>query len=354
MMTMKGRPGFAIPTAILVIALLTASIAAGFAMVSVERRAVEDQTSQLSAFAMAQQALETFVVKRDSLGLTNTPPGVRDSARITYSNGYADVISARLIAPTNSVGGLYVIRSQGVVTKGTVAGTPQAVRTVAQLFKWRPAALQVTAGWASLSGLNKAGASGTMTGADACGDSAAVAGVAVNAADGFSGHTDAVSGDPAIDSIVPSDIHLDWNGISAGTAFTPTITIPPGSWPSFADPNYYPVILVKNGTSGNYSLPSQGRGTLIVQGGFSVSGSIGWDGVMLIGGKMTSNGGSTINGAVLSGLNMLLSVPVDPAEADANGTKDYHYNSCSVAKAMATLGSFSALSNTWVDSWVKY
>jgi hypothetical protein len=147
---------------------------------------------------------------------------------------------------------------------------------------------------------------------------------------------------------------LDWNGISSGTAFTPTITIPPGSWPSFTDPNYYPVIFIKNGTSGNYPLPSQGRGTLIVQGGFTVSGSIGWDGVILVGGKMTSNGGSTINGAVLSGLNMLLSVPVDPAEADANGTKDYHYNSCSVAKAMATLGSFAPLSNTWVDSWVKY
>lgn len=354
MRSMKARKGFAIPTAILVIALLTASIAAGFAMVSVERRAVEDESSQLSAFALAQQGLETFLVKRDSLGLTATPPGVRDSVRIAYSNGYAEVIAARLISTTNSVGGLYAVRSKGVVTKGSVSGTPQAVRTVAQLVKWRPAALQVTAGWASLSGLNKAGASGTMTGADGCGDSATVAGVAVNAADGFSGKADAVSGNPAIDSIQPSDIHLDWNGISAGTAFTPTLTIPPAAWPSFTDPNYYPVIFIKNGTSGNYSLPTAGRGTLIVQGGFTISGSIGWDGVMLIGGKMESNGGSTINGAVLSGLNMLLSIPVDPAQADANGTKDYHYNSCSVAKAMATLGSFAPLSNTWVDSWVKY
>ncbi|MBA3655823.1 MAG: hypothetical protein H0W69_00550 [Gemmatimonadaceae bacterium] len=350
----KRRDGFAIPAAILVIALLTASIAAGFAMVSVERRAVEDQSSQLSAFALAQQGLETFLIKRDSLGVTATPPGARDSVRITYSNGYAEVIAIRMASTTNNIGGLYAVRSKGVVTKGSIAGTPQAVRTVAQLAKWRPAALQVTAGWASLSGLNKAGNSGNMTGVDACGDSATVAGVAVNAADGFSGHSGPISGNPPIDSIQPSDILLDWNNISSGAAFTPTVTIPPGSWPSFSDPNFYPVIYVKNGTAGNFSLPTGGRGTLIIQGGFTINGNIGWDGVMLIGGKMTSNGGSTINGAVLSGLNMLLSIPVDPAEADANGTKDYFYNSCSVAKAMAALGSFAPVSNTWVDSWVKY
>lgn len=354
MKLLRPRDGFAIPTAVLAIALLTASIAAGFAMVSVERRAVEDDSSQLSAFALAQQGLEIFILKRDSLGVTTIPPGVRDSVRITFSNGYAEVISARLVATVNNVDGLYAVRSKGVVTKGTVAGTPQAVRTVAQLAKWRPAALQVKAGWASLSGLRKNGTSGDIQGADACGDSASVAGVAVTAADGFSGKTAAISGNPPIDTLAPSDIDLNWQGISDGTAVSATITIPSGSWPSFSDPNYYPVIRIANGTSGNYSLPSAGRGTLIVQGGFTISGSIGWDGVILVGGKMTSNGGSTINGAVLSGLNMILNVPVDPAEADANGTKNYYYNSCSVAKAMATLGSFSPLSNTWVDSWVKY
>lgn len=354
MMLTRRRDGFAIPAAILAIALLTASIAAGFAMVSVERRAVEDESSQLSAFALAQQGLETFLIKRDSLGLTTTPPPARDSVRITYSNGYAEVIAIRMISTTNSVGGMYAVRSKGVVTKGSIAGTPQAVRTVAQLASWRPAALQVKAGWASLSGLRKNGAAGDIAGADACGDSATVAGVAVTAADGFNGKTDAISGNPAVDTLAPSDINLDWQGISTGTAVTATITIPSGSWPSFSDPNYYPVIRVANGTSGNFSLPTAGRGTLIVQGGFTVSGSIGWDGVILVGGKMTSNGGSTINGAVLSGLNMILDIPVDPAEADANGTKNYYYNSCSVAKAMAALGSFSPLSNTWMDSWVKY
>ncbi len=351
---MKNRGGFAIPTAILVIALLTASIAAGFAMVSVERRAVEDQSSQLSAFTMAQQAMELYMLKRDSLGLTSIPPGARDSVRITFSNGYADVVAPQIVAPTNSIGGIFAVRSQATITKGSIAGTPAAVRTVAQLARWRPAALQVTAGWASLSGLQKNGASGNMTGTDACGDSATVAGVAVNAADGFQGSAAAVSGNPPVDSIVPADIHLDWQNISTGNAITPTITIPPGSWPSFANPNYYPVIYIANGTGGNYSLPGTGRGTLIVQGGFTISGSTGWDGVILVGGKMTSNGGSTINGAVLSGLNMLLNIPVDPAEAIANGTKDYYYNSCSVAKAMAALGSMFPMSNTWVDSWVKY
>jgi hypothetical protein len=38
----------------------------------------------------------------------------------------------------------------------------------------------------------------------------------------------------------------------------------------------------------------------------------------------------------------------------ANGTKQYNYNSCEVAKATTTMGALVTLRNTWVDNWVEY
>lgn len=349
-----NRRGFAVPTAILVIAVLTASLAAGFSLVSAERRIVDDEKAQITAFTLAQQGLETFLLSRDSLGLYITPPGVRDSVRITLTGGYADVVSTRMMNTVNKVGGLYVVRSKGVQTTGLYANTPQGVRVISQLARWQPAALQVLAGWTALAGLNKAGAAGVIAGTDNCGDSATKTGVVIGDGDAFSGKTSPVTGDPPIDTLANTDVKIDWGSVSAGTAFTPTVTIPPGVWPSFADTAYYPVILVKEGYGGTFTLPGSGRGTLIVQGNLDINGDLGWEGVMMVGGKLTANGGNTMNGTVLSGLNKMLGYAPDPSSADANGTKDYHYNSCSVAKAMAALGKLVPLPNTWVDNWKSY
>ena len=67
MLNNTERRGFAIPIAILVIAVLTIMIAGGFSLVSAERRSVADQKSQISAFRIAEQGLEIYLVARDSL-----------------------------------------------------------------------------------------------------------------------------------------------------------------------------------------------------------------------------------------------------------------------------------------------
>src|SRR5881397_1598253 len=117
MLNNTERRGFAIPIAILVIAVLTIMIAGGFSLVSAERRSVADQKSQISAFRIAEQGLELYLVRRDSLlsgtaGYTRVPTA-KDSVRITISGGYADVSLTRLRAPRGSQSGLYVIRSKG-------------------------------------------------------------------------------------------------------------------------------------------------------------------------------------------------------------------------------------------------
>jgi len=353
------RRGFAIPVALLVIAVLTIMVAGGFSLVSAERRSVADQKSQISAFRIAEQGLEIFLVRRDSImlgmpGYTKVP-GAKDSVRIAMTGGYADVSLTRLRPVIGSQSGLYVVRSKGVETVGAYAGTPQGVRTVAQYVLWEPAPMQVLAGWTALSGIQKNGGAGTLGGIDLCGDSAAVAGVAVPVNPGYTGKTVAV-GDPPVDTVAPEEVSIDWNAIVNLNSIEATFVFPGSTWPTaameaaFADDNsiYYPIVRV----NGDFSLPSSGKGMLIVTGHLVLNGSVGWKGVILVGGDITSNGNNGIQGATVSGLNVKLGTYVP--SATANGTKQYNYNSCEVAKATTSMGALVTLRNTWVDNWVEY
>jgi hypothetical protein len=355
------RRGFAIPVAVLVIAVLTIMVAGGFSLVSAERRSVDDQKAQISAFRIAEQGLEVFLVRRDSLMSATANyarvPGQTESIRINMTGGYADVSLTRLRPVRGSQSGLYVVRSRGTQTTGAYAGTPQGVRTVAQYVLWQPAPMQVLAGWTALSGLQKNGNAGTLGGADACGDSAMVAGVVVPVNPGYTGKATAASGSPAIDSVPPDSVHIDWNGIVNLGLITPTITIPGGAWPTAAltaaysdtASTYYPIIRVNQA---DFTLPSSGKGMIIATGNVTISGSTAWKGVILVGGDITSNGNNGIEGATVSGLNIKLGTYVP--SSTANGTKTYQYNSCEVAKATTTTGALVTLRNTWVDNWVEY
>ena len=355
------RLGFATPMMLLVILVLTVSVAAGFSLMTGERRSVSDQKSRTTAFSLAQQGLEIFMAKRDSLGFTTKPPGAHDSVRITLTGGYADVISDRVVTPTNLVGGIYAIRSTGVLTSETMTGTPDAVRTVVQLSKWQPAQIEILGAVTSLKGFFKSGTSGDINGADRCGDSTTRTGTNVDSTYGYQYNGQGVNsakGNPPIDTIPSDSVHIDWSNIINGSVISPTITIPPGTMPTstqFLDPNYWPTILIKNGYTGTYNLGTAGRGTLIVQGNLTLGGSDAWEGIILTGGVFTSGGNSNFDGAITSGLNAKIpgQNPGTPSFY-ANGTKDYYYNSCSISKAMSALGSAVPFPNAWVDNWVKY
>lgn len=353
------RRGFAIPTAILVIMVMTIMVAGGFSLVSAERRSVADQRSQISAFQIAEHGLELFLIRRDSL-LPNAPqvPGAKDSVRIYFPGGYADVSLTRIRPVMGTMSGLYVVRSKGVETVGAYAGSPEGVRTVAQYVLWEPAPMQVLAGWTALSGLDKNGNAGTLGGFDACGDSAAVAGVVVPVNPGYTGKTTAAEGDPPIDTVEADSVAIDWDNIINHDVIKATITIPGGSWPTpqmWADTTFYPIIIVKQPdfvlpTTG--LTPDVGRGMLIVSGHLTLNGASGWNGVLLVGGDIVSNGNNGVAGATISGLNVKLGT-YEPAST-ANGTKTYNYNSCEVAKATTPAGALVTLKNTWVDNWVEY
>jgi hypothetical protein len=356
-----AKKGFAIPMILLVIVVLTVSVAAGFTMLTGDRQSVSDSKAAVTAFTIAQQGLEIFMAKRDSLGLTAKPPGLKDSVRIALSDGYADVISNRLITPTNLVGGYYSIRSTGVMTSGTMTGTPDATRTVIQIAKWQPAQIQILGAVTSLTGFYKAGTAGDINGADACGDSTTRTGTNVDSTYGYGYNGQGIQsarGNPPIDTIPPDSIHIDWANILNSSVIAPTITIPPGSMPTaaqWADTLFWPTILVKNGYNNTFTLGANGRGTLIVQGNLTIGASDSWRGIMLVGGQLTSGGNSDFDGAITSGLNKKIpGVSVLTPSFLANGTKSYYYNSCTVAKAMSAMGAAVRLSNAWMDNWAKY
>ena len=355
MISLRNRAGFAIPAAILVIGVLSISLAAGFSLVIAERRGVDDQKAQVSAFVLAEQGLQMFFVRRDSLGYRSIPPAVKEGPiRIYMTGGYADVQLDRIRPMQGSLAGLYVVRSKGVQTKGAIGGTPAGVRTVAQYAAWEPATIEVLAGWTALSGIKKNGNSGSFLGVDACGDSAALAGVAIPQVPGFNqpGTADSVDTLGMTPQQAAAMVKVRWKGITNGSALTPQYTIPPDAVPSFADTSFYPVIKFVGdaGTSGF----NHGRGILIVTGNLDTGSgaTFNWKGLVLVGGDITGNGNNYIEGAIISSLNVKLGINV-PINV-VNGTKQYQYNSCELAKALMSLGALIPLPNTWVDNWVEY
>jgi len=346
--------GVALPMALLVVVVLTILLAAGFAALSSERRVNANDEVALDAFTYAETGLELFIAKRDSFGFTAAPPAASESTRITLSRGYADVVLTRLRVDTVAGRYGYAIRSHGVSTIATLSGTPQAERTVAEYATWKTGSMNALSGWTSLTGLQKNGNAGSLSGVDGCGVAPTVAGVAVPTNPGYTGPGGPVVGNPPVLNLgtqaqADSSVKIDWNGIVNNNAVQPDVTIPPGSWPSFSDPNYWPVIKLV----GDWSLPGAGQGTLIVTGNLTISGSNMWNGVILAGGNLTSNGNNTVQGATVSGLNVLLGQSL-PVASVGNGNKTYEYNSCNVSKAMAKMGQLVGYPNSWVDNWPTY
>lgn len=371
-MTTRARRGFALPMALMVLVVLTAGITAGFAATSAETVTNQAHRGDTRAYNLAVAGLEQFLARRSEVGfcsncLADPTAAVADSewTRVPLTGGYADVKSVRVRKHiTDTLPALFFIRAMGVDTSTKLSGATGSVsgaRIVGMYATWNTATVHVQGAWFALSGLRKNGSSGEINGADQCsaangGGKPTLPGAVVPNGGQFSGNTTAFAGSPRLDTTktfaqLKAQTKLDWGGILGGSItadFTiPTQSFPNASWFS-SNPNAWPIIRVK---SNNYTLPNQGRGMIIADSNFTISGSNMWDGVVLIGGKLTSNGNNTTAGATLSGLNYLLGGTPEASsdDSDANGQKTYVYNSCAVEKASKGLQSYKAWTNTYID-----
>ena len=237
--------------------------------------------------------------------------------------------------------------------------------------------INVLAGWTSLSGLDIQGNSATISGIDGCGSGRNVAGLSVplnpnGTADLKQQNNWSPIGSPAYDTLKTfsqesAAVKIDWAAVQAGSAMPADIVIGSGQFPSAAefaaDTEWFPVIHVTNGPAGNFTLPNAGRGTLIVDANLTINGSRQWNGIILVGGAITSDGNNVSSGATISGLNYLTgprpaastaSSGTNGDNATANGQKSYVYNSCDVAKATSGASRYYIMANTWMDNLAGY
>jgi hypothetical protein len=362
----NDRRGSALLLSLLLLLILSVCVAAGFRRVSAERRVNGDMVAQVDAYTVAMSGLQQYMAN-----VTSAPGAtVVDSVTgLAGGKSYINIWKLRSAVGT-TVPALYVISSRGVNTTASKydASAVAAERTVAQYALWLPASFQVSSAWTSITGLHKNGGSGTISGTDNCGVASAVGGVAVptTAADGGAGYSQSggssvPAGSPPIANLgansaaAANSVPVNWNGIINGSAITPTVTITSGTtgWPSSFPTGSWPTIIVKEGSTTDFSLPSDGQGMLIVQGNVTISGSKQWKGIIMVGGTLTSNGNNTVLGAVVTGLNVKLGQTVGTSDV-GNGTKTYKYDSCNVANALSNFASFTALRNGLVDNWPTY
>jgi hypothetical protein len=375
MLRLANRKGFALPMSILVIAVLTAAIAAAFTSTNAEFTTNAAQRSENRAYNLAETGLEQFMVLRSTTGFCDHcgDPLAVDSewTRVKLPGGYADVVAIKVkpgVDPTTPA--IYFIRSKGVDTtvKLSSAMSVNAEHTVGIYAKWITATMKVSAAWTSLSGLQKNG-TGTIDGRDACGKMPDVAGAqTINGDFDNQGLASAFYGNPPVDTThtfaqLVAQNQIDWNAIINQNSMVPDITVPDQPFPDAAtfaaDTNYWPVIRVK--TNG-YRLPNAGRGIIIADSDFEVHGSNMWSGILLVGGALTSDGNNTTWGATLSGLNYLLggtpnisvSGKPDGDDATANGQKTYVYDSCSVALASQRMRKYISIPNSWMDNLASW
>jgi hypothetical protein len=375
MRRLPNRLGFALPLVMVFLVVLSMAIAASLAASAAETQTSAAQRGQNRAYALAEMGLQLFLVKRDSLcsnsGSCITDPTVvttsRDSVLVRSPGGYAVVIAEQLrpqIGNTDTIPAMYFLRSRGVDSLSKLRGndTTSSVRTVGLMVAWATQTMKVTGAWTSLSGLDKQGSAGQIDGNDQCGRKQAVAGVLVPKGDYQASGGFTPTGNPPLDTTktlaqLESQVTIDWNGIINNNEMPADFEIPPQSFPDAswfqADTSRWPIIRVH--TNG-FVLPNAGRGIIIADSDFTISGSNMWNGIIMVGGKLTSDGNNTTSGATVSGLNYLLPGSTQPPgqgyvsdDATANGTKTYVYNSCYVSRATQTLRHYIAYANTWID-----
>ena len=376
MQRIQNRAGFALPLVVIFLVILSFALAAGLAATAAEGGTTIAQRGQNRAYTIAEQGLQRFLINRDSLCKLNSfatclsDPGAatsgQDSVQFAVGGGYAVVVS-RLMRPQqgtkDTIPALFFVRARGIDSTSKMRGndTTTSVRSVGLMVQWSTQTINVTGAWTSLSGLDKQGAAGQIDGNDQCGRKPAVAGVLVPKGDYTSSGGFVPTGNPPLDTSktlaqLEPLVTIDWNGIINGNALSYDYVVPPDAFPSAAwfaaDTSRWPIIRVH---TNDFTLPNAGRGIIVADSDFTISGSNMWDGVILVGGQLTSNGNNTTSGTTVSGLNYKLPGAVQPPpgyindNATANGTKSYVYNSCNVNRATQKLRHYVALANTWVD-----
>jgi len=370
-MNAASRRGFALPLAIMLIAVLTAAIVAGFAATTGETVVNNAQRAQERAYQLAEAGLQQFALRRGDSGFCSVcvaDPALADSeyTRVPLAGGYADVTARSVRMALLDQPAIYFIRSRGVDTAALLGGagsTTFAERTVGMYARWNTLFLQVQGALTSFNGITNS--KGTISGNDNCGGQSpfprlpndlvtvAMAGTSFN---GQGITTDSSSGLEAL----RARLALDWNAIVNENGIPADITIPPDAWPTSYAADYWPVIRIKTSAAAVVPSIAGQHGVIIADSDFTSPRGTDWDGLVLVGGRVLVSGSgkstASLNGAIITGLNRLLPGAGTPPIGDqsdndlADNAHDYRYNSCTLMTAGQRIRGYSLLPNTWMDN----
>jgi Tfp pilus assembly protein PilX len=194
----KRRDGFALPLAIVVLALLTMSLVAGFAMTTSELSTTASQRAEARAYSNAQRGLEAFLSRRkekaggvmfcpNCWAVNATPaigsvaanldglPTVRETVTVAFPGGMAIVRATPVLVNVATGRGKYFITSTGYDSTSGIGGlagrSSMASRTVGVFSNWNKSTINILSAWTSLTGIRKNG-TGQISGIDQCGGAA--------------------------------------------------------------------------------------------------------------------------------------------------------------------------------------
>jgi type II secretory pathway pseudopilin PulG len=364
-----SRRGAVLPLTIIMLAIMGVAVAITYTRLSSERRTTADAQAQVQAFAVAQSGLSRYL---STLAAGGVKPGWGD-VDVVYNDlpGGTATVSLRMVreSTVTLLPAVYAITSRGVNTTARRYGAsaPAAERSVVTYGLWTPAPFEMYGAMTSLSGINKTGTSGNLSGYDRCGAMPAINGVAVPNA-GYGGPVGPIQGNPedtpyylgtpGVGGTASDSIDIDWAGIVAwpNTTMFPDYKSP--AWPTDGQFVDWPIVRVDNVAGPAFTLPATCtvgicKGILIVTGDLHLDGAVSWEGLILTGGSLTSNGNNLVYGATVSGLNVKLGM--NPAASDiANGTKNFQYDSCALKRALGQFGSIQRVRNGWIDTWPSY
>ncbi len=352
----KSEDGAALMIVLIVLVGLTVLATAGTMLTTTAIRTSENTEAGMFAFYAADGGLAEY------LG-TSSNDGT-DTVTYTYAQGTATVWGEKLLnVTTDSSRVLYRIISQGTHGSPSTGQTNRTVSVVAILSPGENP-FNFTAAFTAATGVTKQGGSGIISGLDASDSTACeapdVAGTTVPQIPGYTqtnGDTVpvgipniSVATDPLT---ILNEMGIDWSEMLAGNVISPDYHIPPDAYPftenDALDPEGWPVIIVDQDYMELGTWKQSGRGLLIIRGDFESSGNFVWDGVVLVGGQIRTNGSQEYHGAIVAGLNLLLGETAPETEI-GNGNITIQYNNCNIERAFSGMGGLFEEPGTWSES----
>ncbi|WP_420447660.1 hypothetical protein [Candidatus Palauibacter sp.] len=334
------RRGFALPSAMLTLLLVSLMAAGGFLLTWVDGQSARAFARSTEAFYVAESGLATALATAEAPN-PSVPP-------VSVGGGTATVSFERLmeLGPTETV---YRVESLGQI----VAGGAVFERSVGQLL-WVAGPPQLPGALVLVGGTSGTGPQGTISGLDPFGGAcpqqpSPVAGVAYWG--GPPPTPDSmltISGLPpdrrmTANVSVAAETGLRWAELLASWGPRPDATVPPDPWPSLGSSSY-----IRIPGSETLDAGSSGRGALVVEGDLTLDGGFAWSGLILVGGALRLNGNVSIRGTLASGLTGGLGVA-----ADFGGHRiDLRFDACAVAAAAEGLTAPAAeIPGTWYEVW---